>query len=321
MADAPAAPHQHTEADEARHSAGADPWWQESVAFHWFDPRHGVGGMHRIGHEPGQGAGGEIAHHHGVLDGKQRFRHNRRAPMAGQHSEAWFGDDDASWTCEDGTPHLRVDTARCALDLRVTDLYPRTDFFPRGSASLDEEFAAHHYEASGRVVGTARVGDATYDIDGFGHRDHSWGVRRWNGALAVHRWVSGVIGPDLAFGSIAWLGPEGPLVQGGYIVRDGEVRIADAADVVVWLEADGATHRGGQLRLTFGGEVLRFTCRAIDGWVNEHHDVVWVDELCTVEHEGRQGYADLEVSHNARLGSAPLRIALRAGNTDGLVAR
>jgi hypothetical protein len=110
-------------------------------------------------------------------------------------------------------------------------------------------------------------------------------------------------------------------VQGGYIVRDGEVRIADAADIVVWLEADGATHRGGELRLTFGAEELCFTCRAIDGWVNEHHDVVWVDELCTVDHEGRQGYADFEVSHNARMGSAPLRIAVRAGREDGLVRR
>jgi hypothetical protein len=110
-------------------------------------------------------------------------------------------------------------------------------------------------------------------------------------------------------------------VSGGYVVRDGEVRIADAADVVVWLEADGVTHRGGELTLTFGDDRLLFTCQAVDGWVNEHHGVVWIDELCTVEHAGRVGYADFEVSHNPRMGSAPVRIFLRAGDTNGLVPR
>jgi hypothetical protein len=312
--------HAFTAADEARHAAVADPWWQESVALHWFDHRHGIGGMHRIGHEPGQGDGGQIVHHHGVFDASHRFRHNRAMPLGGQRSDAWFGDATATWSV-DGAARFALSTPDVELDLRYEDLYALTDFFPRGSANLTDEFAAHHYESSSRVVGTARIGDATYDIDGFGHRDHSWGVRRWDGALSVHRWVSGVIDTDLAFGSIAWLGPEGPLVQGGYVVRDGNVRIADAADVVVWLEADGVTHRGGELRLTFGDEDLHFVCHALDGWVNEHHGVTWIDELCAVEHDGRIGYADFEVSHNARMGSAPVRLFLRAGNHDGLEPR
>jgi hypothetical protein len=313
--------HQFSATDEARHPQGPDPWWQESVAFNWFDRRHGIGGMHRIGHEPAQGAEGTIVHHHGVFDAHHRFRHNVVTPMTAQLSDVWFGDSTASWTGDEGGPRFRFESADVALDLRYTDLYPLTDFLPRGSAALAEEFAPHHYESSSRVVGTARVGGATYDIDGYGHRDHSWGVRRWDDALAVHRWICGVIEPDLAFGSITWLAPETPLVGGGYVVRDGEVRIADDIDVVVWLEADGVTHRGGELALTFGEERLVFTCRAIDGWVNRHHDVVWIDELCTVEHEGRAGYADFEVSHNPRMGSAPLSVFLRAGDADGLVPR
>jgi hypothetical protein len=213
---------QFSVADEGRHPRGPDPWWQESVAFHWFDQRHGVGGMHRLGHEPGQGDGGTLAHHHGVFDVHQRFRRNGAAPMTGERSAEWFGDATASWSCDTAGPRFQFDTDEVSLDLRYQDLYPLTDFFPRGSASLDEEFAAHHYESSSRVVGTARVGDASYEIDGFGHRDHSWGIRRWDGALTVHRWICGVVEPDLAFGSITWLGPEGPLVSGGYVVRDGQ---------------------------------------------------------------------------------------------------
>ena len=49
--------------------------------------------------------------------------------------------------------------------------------------------------------------------------------------------------------------------------------------------------------------------------------MTWIDELCAVEHAGRTGYADFEVSHNPRMGSAPVRIFLRAGNEDGLRPR
>jgi hypothetical protein len=312
--------HQFTDADEARHPAGPDPWWQESIAFHWFDAASGSGGMHRIGHEPGQGDG-EIAHHHGVFDPTHRFRRNVRSPMAGQLSEAWFGDAEASWRRESGAGHFRVATDDCELDLVIEDLYPLTDFFPRGNASLIEEFAAHHYESSGRVTGTARVGSVTHAINGFGHRDHSWGLRKWNNALAAHRWVSGVIGPDLAFGSMIWLGPDGSMSRGGYVVEDGTVRLADSADVLTWLDVDGVTHRGGELVLTFGADERRFVCRAIDGWLNEHHDVAWVDELCEVTHDGRTGYCDFEISNNPRMGSAPVHVSLRAGNTNGLTKR
>jgi hypothetical protein len=312
--------HQFTADDEARHPAGPDPWWQESIAIHWFDAAAGAGGMHRIGHEPGQ-EGGQIAHHHGVFDQRQRWRHNGRSPMTGQLSDAWFGDGDVTWTHDSDAGRLRVTTSDCELDLAVEDLYPLTDFFPRGNASLSDEFAAHHYESSGQVHGTARLGSATHEINGFCHRDHSWGVRKWNGALAVHRWVSGVIGPDLAFGSITWLGPDGTLSRGGYVVEDGNVRLADSADVVTWLEADGMTHRGGELVLTFGSEERRFVCTALDGWLNEHHDVAWVDELCAVEHQGRSGYCDFEISNNARMGSAPVHVSLRAVDSNGLAAR
>ena len=99
------------------------------------------------------------------------------------------------------------------------------------------------------------------------------------------------MGPDLAFGSMIWLAPDGSMSRGGYVVEDGIVRLADSADVVTWLDVDGVTHRGGELVLTFGAEERRFVCRAIDGWLNEHHDVAWVDELCEVTTTAAPGTA------------------------------
>ena len=152
--------HQFTAADESRHRAGDDPWWQESIAFHWYDAAASVGGVHRIGHEPGQD-GGVIAHHHGVLDAHNRWRQGERRPMAGELDEAWFGDAGASWTVVDGHPRFRIDTPECGLDLVVDDLYPLTDFFPKGNKALNDEFASHHYETSGIVRGTAASATAS----------------------------------------------------------------------------------------------------------------------------------------------------------------
>ena len=146
-------------------------------------------------------------------------------------------------------------------------------------------------------------------------------MRLWKDAIASHRWISGVIDADLAFGSVIWNAPDGSLARGGYIVRDGEVLMADSTDVVTWLEVDGITHRGGELLLTFGDEELRFTCHRVDGWLNEHHGVAWVDMLCEVTHDGRSGYCDFEISNNARLGTAPVRLVLAAASTDGLAPR
>ena len=55
-------------------------------------------------------------------------------------------------------------------------------------------------EASGRINGTVQIGGRHHEIDGLYHRDHSWGLRRWD-TLRSHRWVAGAFGPDLAFGT------------------------------------------------------------------------------------------------------------------------
>ena len=48
-------------------------------------------------------------------------------------------------------------------------------------APLPPSLAAMHYEQSGHVRGALSVAGKSYAIDGTGHRDHSWGVRHWEG--------------------------------------------------------------------------------------------------------------------------------------------
>ena len=73
------------------------------------------------------------------------------------------------------------------------------------------------------------------------------------------------------------------------------------------------------------GSPTRLFATAIPGigtlLVNELADMPLPRVSSTVEHDGRTGYADFEVSHNPRMGSAPLSVFLRAGDADGLVPR
>ena len=48
-------PVHYEDRDESPHDPGPDPSWQESVFLHWYDPKVGVGGIHRIGHEVSAG--------------------------------------------------------------------------------------------------------------------------------------------------------------------------------------------------------------------------------------------------------------------------
>jgi hypothetical protein len=314
--------HHFEAADELPHPPGDDPWWQESVFIHWFDGAAGVGGVHRIGHEPNQG-GGQANVECGVIsESGTRFR--RMAPdlpLEEHEGASGFAAGDGHLFSFEGPPHLRVREEGCQLDLDVHDFYPRTDFYPRDIGTLGSDFAPHHFETSGRVTGTVVLDGRTYDIDGLCHRDHSWGIRRWD-TLLNHRWVSGSVGPQLCFGSTVWHGSDGSLATVGYVVRDGEITYADDVDVVVFLEPDGISHRGGTVTWYLaGGEELRVDCELVDGVLNQHHGVAWIDGICRVRHDGRQGSCDLEISTNPRNGSGPVTLALKAVADDGLTTR
>jgi hypothetical protein len=311
-------PVHYEDRDELPHDPGSDPAWQESVFLHWYDPKVGVGGVHRIGHEVSAGL---TAVWCGVVsrDGV-RFRRNQ---VVSYRPEDRLPDGFAAGPGQrmtfDPQPRLSVREEGCELDLLVSDLYPRTDFFPKDS-SVTTEFAAHHFEASSRITGTAVLGGTTYEIDGFGHRDHSWGVRRWD-TLLSHRWVSGTFGPALSFGSIAWHAIDGTLLTVGYLVRDGEVSYADV-DIVVHMESDALTHRGGEITWrTADGESLTLTPQAVDGVLSMHRGVACVDALCEVEYDGMIGACDFEISTNPRGGGGPVHTVLRAVAEDGLTKR
>jgi hypothetical protein len=137
--------------------------------------------------------------------------------------------------------------------------------------------------------------------------------------------MSGTFGEDLSFGSILWHASDESLVKVGYLVRDGEVLYASDVDAVTFLEPDGLTHRGGEVRWSMpDGEVLELRAELMDAVVAQLHNVYYIDSVCSVRHPsqaGRTGMCDFEISNNARMGTAPIGTAISATLADGLSKR
>lgn len=62
----------------------------------------------------------------------------------------------------------------CELDLTFTAALPPHD---AGMPDGLDEWGKGHYDQSGRMQGTLKIGDETIPIDCIAQRDHSWGVR------------------------------------------------------------------------------------------------------------------------------------------------
>ncbi|MGH8992135.1 MAG: DUF7064 domain-containing protein [Acidimicrobiia bacterium] len=318
----------YQEKDELCHEAPAatdDPWWQESVVLTFWDDQAGVGALFRLGHEVGQGTA--TVWLGAVTDAGDRYRWYRGALPLSDHDRAGDGvrleAGGVAAVLENGQLHWRVSQPEFECDVTVTDFYPMTNLWQLGTqTSLAKEFAPEHWEASGRVTGTVRIGDRRYDVDGLHHRDHSWGTRKWN-TIRTHRWVAGTLGPDLSFMGLSWLANDGSLVTEGYVNRHGETTPARAVDILAYVDIDGLSCRGGRVRMDLpDGTDVTFEADRVDGLLTLHRNVACVDTISRVRlADGRTGFCDFETTHNSRGGEEAVTVMVGAAIDDGLSHR
>lgn len=88
------------------------------------------------------------------------------------------------------------------------------------AGGLTEQVAQRHYEQPGSVHGWISVGEERFPIAGAGLRDHSWGVRDWQG-VPYWRWMGMLVDPD-TFVLINNVGTaDGGETVGGCLMREG----------------------------------------------------------------------------------------------------
>ena len=190
--------------DEARHQSEADPLWNESVYLDFFAPDGSLGGYIRMGLYPNLG----VSWYWACLVGPDRqlvMVVENQAPLpSGPGLELRT---DGLW--QDivvETPLDHVSVGLEAFGVGLDDPAEAYTVDPVGALwgdrtpigfELDWDTAGQpygypvtsRYEIPCRVHGEILVGEEVIDFEGFGQRDHSWGVRDW--WASEWMWLSG----------------------------------------------------------------------------------------------------------------------------------
>jgi hypothetical protein len=253
------------ESDELMHPVGDAPAWSESYYFNFVDPDSKIAMFTRMGFRPGDGWADGL---HVVYLGGDRvaFTYGRRT--IGKDLSACNGDLKAghlSLDCRSPFKHWRIaydgpaeDIHDAAILLERKKLRPDNWFTPANLSmavdfhTLSEPHYAQagergHFEQTGRVTGTIRLGTETFNVAGFGVRDKSWGPRDWGAGVApvaapatggkavgpapFVNWFSMNFGADLALGGAAVRGADGTMRGSGWFHADGKHE--DLSDVLI----------------------------------------------------------------------------------------
>ncbi len=212
--------------DERRHPAGPEEYWNESWYFDFTDAAGTLGGYVRLGLYPNLG----VAWYWACVVGEGRplvsvIDHEVPLPSAGSmevRSEGLWADH----TVETPLDHMTLGCEAFATGVDVpADTYGsdlRGDRVPLG---FDLEWETDggtysypgvtRYEVPCRVHGEILVGDEQIDFDGWGQRDHSWGVRDW--WTVGWCWTAGRLDDGTRFHATHVTLGDDPLYATGYV--------------------------------------------------------------------------------------------------------
>jgi hypothetical protein len=203
--------------DEGLHPIGAETHWQESWYFNWADLRYRTLGVARIGFRFHQNEIDALVFT--LRDGKPEFAYPAvnvapERPWEDYKPETGIRVRDLNFLMIE--PHKRwrlTLEGRNSFDLEWEAFTPAFDY----AASTGEgppEISNEHFEQSGRVRGRTRFKGRTLEIDGYGQRDKSWGVRDWDNIVGW-TWISVQFGEDFSFNSWQAPRPLGPAPRFG----------------------------------------------------------------------------------------------------------
>ena len=232
--------------DEYTHTPDAASNYNESMYFNVFDPKTKVGGWFRIGNRPNEGyaemsvclylPGGRVA----FMFGRPKIANNDAMNAGGLKIEVVEPFKRLRLTydgklCVMDQPFDMADPSKafrenpqvaCKVELDYEGVSPmyggetvRADGKPR-EIDPEKSFAKAHYEQHVAAKGRFVVGDETFQIDGNGLRDKSWGPRHWS-AINWYRWCPMNFGRDFGMMLSIVTGEDGQPREGGMVFRDG----------------------------------------------------------------------------------------------------
>lgn len=306
-------------AEEGVHSSSDDAAWQESVFLAWHDPVRGVGGLHRIGTEINRGLSNMWC---GVFrDGGACFRRNLDGVALQPYPEGkGFACGPQTFSHDDQALRWSLQEDDCNVQLEVTDL-PSGDLWVSNTDSMMAVSVTGHFHHHCRVRGTVRLGNETFEVEGSGWRDHSWGPRHWD-AILHHRCFSASFSDDYAIDFYSLLDAKGALSRGGVVARGGKVENVDDFTFTVAIDDDGLTAESADVQGRLpGGAPFAAHFDLAGAVVVQTREYVGIETVGTITlASGEKGFGYMAVSNNARGGLAQPPLAINAILEDGLSA-
>ncbi len=225
--------------DEVRHEPGPEQFWNESWYLDWTNEAGTLGGYVRLGLYPNYTPARGAAWYWACVVGEDRslvtvIDHDAPIPP-GRSLELRTEGLWADHTVETALDHFTVGCEAFAVGVDdPAEVYGdlRGDRVPFG---LDLEWETDggtysypggvtRYEVPCKVHGEILVGDERIEFDGWGQRDHSWGVRDW--WTMGWSWTAGRLDDGTRFHGthVTWDGT--PIFQTGYVQPPGQPLVA-----------------------------------------------------------------------------------------------
>ncbi|MDZ7734647.1 MAG: hypothetical protein U5R31_17595 [Acidimicrobiia bacterium] len=332
------------EDDDLMHEVEDVSNYNESAYYNFFDATDAVGGWVRIGNRVNEGYA-EVSVCLYEPDGSAAFQYKRPSI---EHNDA-FAAGGLSFEVVEAWKHHRIayEGSACFLTDPLDMAEPRDAFKanPQVPVSVDidwfgrsegwggeprrrttdggwepanagdpEKLAARgHFQQTGVVEGTIIVDGRRYQLEGNGHRDHSWGPRYWQN-MSEYRWLTITLGPDFGLMGSVFLSQDDPDEArphrtAGFVYRKGQPNVEiDRVELRTRVRRRGrvpAAHRRTPHRRRRRG-LRRDGRRAVGGAVSQPTGR-WGDP-----NRRRRHSLDLQRSHRLRDDRVP-RPALEAG--------
>ncbi|HXQ62373.1 MAG TPA: hypothetical protein VN796_08560 [Acidimicrobiales bacterium] len=266
------------------HELGPEPNFNESMYFNVFDADKRLGGFFRLGNRANEGTGEMTACLY-LPDGRVAFMFRRPAvtdnsafDAAGMRFEVVEPFTELRVTYRGHVvlldDPLEMSDPRAAfngnphVDCAVALTYRGRSAMFGGEPDLPaerpgEEFARGHYEQLVEASGTVEVGEARWEIDGYGLRDHSWGPRYWQ-APWYYRWLTANFGPGFGFMGSRIARRDGPGTRGGFVWDGTTLHLCtDFRIRSVW-EGEDQYHRALVADLVTGDRTWSVTGRVLN---------------------------------------------------------
>lgn len=269
--------------DEYMHELGPEPNFNESMYFNLYDPSNRIGGFFRLGNRANEGYA-EMTVCLYLPDGRVGFMFGRPTISSNDAFDAGGLTFGVVRPFEELVVRHRGDVVMLDDALEMAD--PRRAFTenPRQPASTDltytavstmfggepetpresagEEFARGHYEQLVAATGRVAVGEESWEVSGYGLRDHSWGPRYWQ-APWYYRWLTANFGPTFGFMGSRIARRQGPGTRGGFVWDGTSMVMCDHLELATTWQGEGSYHRelevvlrSGDRRWKVHGQVL-----------------------------------------------------------------